>query len=81
MGLNLKEEKRGAPEDGHLDPIGAVMVVGAGIAGLAAAALQAAWLIATLDPDDPRNCLQRFRANSVTGWIIFAGLVADGLLS
>jgi 4-hydroxybenzoate polyprenyltransferase len=62
----------------------ALTLAGAGIlafAGLAAAALQAAWLIATLDPDDPRNCLQRFRANSVTGWIIFAGLVADGLLS
>jgi heterodisulfide reductase subunit A len=37
MGLNLKEEKRGAPEDGHLDPIGAVMVVGAGIAGMQSA--------------------------------------------
>jgi len=35
MGLNLKEEKRGAPEDGHL--IGAVMVVGAGIAGMQSA--------------------------------------------
>jgi heterodisulfide reductase subunit A-like polyferredoxin len=37
MGLILKEEKRGAPEDGHSDPIGAVMVVGAGIAGMQSA--------------------------------------------
>ena len=37
MGLNLKEEKRGAPEDGNSDPIGAVMVVGAGIAGMQSA--------------------------------------------
>jgi 4-hydroxybenzoate polyprenyltransferase len=61
----------------------AFALAGAGIlafGGLAAAALHAASLIATLDPDDPRNCLQRFRGNSVTGWIIFAGLLADGLL-
>ena len=37
-------------------------------------------LIATLDPDDPENCLKRFRANSTTGWIVFAGLVADAVL-
>jgi 4-hydroxybenzoate polyprenyltransferase len=49
-------------------------------AGLAAAALHAVWLIKTLDPDDPQNCLQRFRANSITGWIIFAGIAADGFL-
>ena len=46
-------------------------------AALGAALLHAAWLIATLDPDDPQNCLSRFRANTVTGWIIFAGLLAD----
>ena len=49
-------------------------------AALGAALLHAMWLIVTLDPDDPQNCLQRFRANSVTGWIIFAGLIADALL-
>ena len=46
-------------------------------AGLGAGLLHAIWLIVTLDPDDPQNCLKRFRANSTTGWIIFAGLVAD----
>jgi hypothetical protein len=34
----------------------------------------------TLDPDDPRTCLVRFRANSTTGWIIFVGLIADAAL-
>ena len=33
-------------------------------AGLGAALLHAIWLIVTLDPDDPENCLKRFRANS-----------------
>jgi 4-hydroxybenzoate polyprenyltransferase len=49
-------------------------------AALGAALLHAVWMIVTLDPDDPRNCLQRFRANTVTGWIVFAGLVTDALL-
>jgi 4-hydroxybenzoate polyprenyltransferase len=47
---------------------------------LAAGMLHVAWLIMTLDPDDPKNCLARFRANSTTGWIIFAGLIADALV-
>ena len=61
----------------------AFAVAGAGtlaFAALGAALLHAIWMIVTLDPDDPANCLQRFRANSLTGWIIFAGLIADGLL-
>ncbi len=49
-------------------------------AALGAGLLHAAYLIATLDPDDPANCLKRFRANSTTGWIVFAGLVADAAL-
>jgi 4-hydroxybenzoate polyprenyltransferase len=48
--------------------------------GLGAAMLHAIWLIASLRPDDPKNCLSRFRANSTTGWIIFAGLLADAVL-
>jgi 4-hydroxybenzoate polyprenyltransferase len=48
-------------------------------AALGFALLHATWMIATLDPDDPQNCLRRFRANTVTGWILFAGLLADGL--
>ena len=34
---------------------------------------------ATLKPGDPQNCLRRFRANSTTGWIVFAGLLVDAL--
>jgi 4-hydroxybenzoate polyprenyltransferase len=49
-------------------------------AGLGAGLLHVAYLVATLDPDSPENCLGRFRANSTTGWIIFAGLVADAVL-
>jgi 4-hydroxybenzoate polyprenyltransferase len=58
----------------------AFVLAGAGLfafAGLGAGLLHAAWLIATLDPRDPGNCLARFRANSTTGWIIFAGLLSD----
>ncbi len=49
-------------------------------AGLGAGLLHAVWLIVTLDPEDPRNCLARFRANSTTGWIVFAGLLLDAAL-
>jgi len=49
-------------------------------AALGAALLHAAWMIVTLEPGDPQNCLERFRGNTVTGWIIFAGLLADGFL-
>jgi 4-hydroxybenzoate polyprenyltransferase len=48
--------------------------------GLGAAMLHAIWLIVSLRSDDPKNCLSRFRANSTTGWIIFAGLLADAVL-
>ena len=48
-------------------------------AGLGAGLLHVVWLIVTLEPDDPQNCLARFRGNSTTGWIIFAGLVLDAL--
>ena len=50
-------------------------------AGLAAAAVHLGWQIAHLDIDDPDQCLKLFRANRDTGWIFFAGLVADTLVS
>ncbi len=50
-------------------------------AGLGAGLLHAIWLIVTLEPDDPQNCLARFRANSTTGWIVFAGLLLDAALA
>jgi 4-hydroxybenzoate polyprenyltransferase len=47
---------------------------------LAAGALHLAWQVRIIDPDDPDNCLMLFRANRDYGAIVFAGLLADGLL-
>lgn len=49
-------------------------------AGLGGALIHSLFLIVTLDPGDTENCLKRFRANSTTGWIVFAGLVVDALI-
>lgn len=46
---------------------------------LAAAAAHLAWQVAGLDPDDPADCLARFRANRHVGLIVFAGIVAGRL--
>ena len=62
---------------------GAFAAAGVGIAaflGLAAGALHLAWQVATLRADDPDNCLKLFRSNRDYGWIVFAGLLADGLI-
>lgn len=57
---------------------GAHLIVGVALAGVAA---QMAWQVATLDVDDPNNCLVRFRSNCLVGWIFFAALVADAALA
>ena len=44
---------------------------------LAVAAAHFAWQVATLDTEDARNCLERFRSNQQVGWVLFLGLVAD----
>jgi 4-hydroxybenzoate polyprenyltransferase len=49
-------------------------------AGLGAGLLHAMSLVVTLDPGNTGNCLARFRANSTTGWIVFAGLLLDAVL-
>ncbi len=49
-------------------------------AGLALAAVHLGWQITRLDIDDEGQCLMLFRANKDTGWIFFAGLVADCLV-
>ena len=36
-----------------------------------------AWQVATLDMGDAVNCLVRFKANRLVGWLLFAGLIAD----
>jgi 4-hydroxybenzoate polyprenyltransferase len=55
-------------------------LVGAGIwffAGLLAAAAHLAWQVATLDVDDPANCIERFRSNHGFGAIVFVAIVLD----
>ena len=44
-------------------------------------ALHAGWQVLTLDIDDARNCLVRFRANRDFGLIIFAGALAASLMN
>lgn len=43
--------------------------------------LQMSWQVATLDINDPANCLRRFRSNRDVGIAVFLGIVADMLLS
>jgi 4-hydroxybenzoate polyprenyltransferase len=45
--------------------------------GLGIGAAQLAWQIVTLDPDQPGNCLKRFRSNRDFGAIIFLAAIAD----
>jgi 4-hydroxybenzoate polyprenyltransferase len=46
-------------------------------AGLVGAGLQFAWQAARVDINDPADCLAKFRSNRVTGWLLFAGIVAS----
>jgi hypothetical protein len=39
------------------------------------------WQVATLDIDDPDNCLQRFRSNRDFGLIVFAAIVLGLVLA
>ncbi|MEM7225218.1 MAG: 4-hydroxybenzoate octaprenyltransferase [Pseudomonadota bacterium] len=64
--------------------LAALLFLAAGLAagqgwlyGLAMAAVAGhfAWQIATLDMNDPANCLKRFQANRYVGWLLLAGLV------
>ncbi len=48
--------------------------------GLAAATAQLAWQVATLDADDPDNCLRRFKSNRIMGLLLLAGIVAAGAI-
>ena len=42
---------------------------------LSAAGVHFAWQAATLDIDDPDNCLMRFKSNRDTGLMIFLGII------
>jgi 4-hydroxybenzoate polyprenyltransferase len=43
--------------------------------------LQLSWQVVTLDINDPRNCLRRFRSNRDVGIALFLGLATDMALS
>lgn len=56
------------------------LLAGAGFAfliGMAAAALQLAWQVATLDINDAENCLTRFRSNRDFAAIVLAAILID----
>ncbi len=57
-------------------------IVEAGVwfyAGMAIASAHLIWQVATLDIDDPQNCLDRFRSNHVFGAIVFLALAVDAI--
>ncbi len=49
-------------------------------AGLAVAALHLVWQVWTLDINDPKNCLRRFKSNRDFGLILLAGIIAAQVL-
>ena len=58
----------------------AVNYAGGGVvaaAGLLIAAVHMGWQVLTLNVESPENCLERFRANRTTGWIIFIALLME----
>ena len=58
----------------------AVNYAGGGVvaaAGLVLAAVHMGWQVLTLNVESPENCLERFRANRTTGWIIFIALLME----
>jgi 4-hydroxybenzoate polyprenyltransferase len=51
------------------------------LVGMAAAAAQLAWQVATLNIADPDNCLRRFRSNRDFGAIVFGAILIDMALT
>jgi 4-hydroxybenzoate polyprenyltransferase len=49
--------------------------------GMGAAGAHLFWQVATLDIDDPENCLARFRSNRDFGAIVFAAILLDMFLA
>ncbi len=47
--------------------------------GLLAAAVHLVWQVATLNVENPQNCLERFRSNTGFGWILFMAITADAI--
>ncbi len=61
---------------GILAEAGTVFLLGMLLAGA-----HLVWQVATLDIDDPENCLKRFRANRDFGLIVFAAILLDMALA
>lgn len=60
------------------------LLAGAGIVfllGMGAAGAHLLWQVATLDIDNPDNCLRRFRSNRDFGLIVLAAIVLDLVLA
>jgi 4-hydroxybenzoate polyprenyltransferase len=55
---------------------GGGIFLGVGMIGFA---LHLAWQVRTIDIGKPEDCLRLFRSNREAGWILFAGIVIDGL--
>jgi 4-hydroxybenzoate polyprenyltransferase len=49
--------------------------------GMLVAGAHLFWQVATLDIDDPENCLKRFRSNRDFGFIVLAAIVLDMILA
>jgi 4-hydroxybenzoate polyprenyltransferase len=49
--------------------------------GLALAACHLAWQVVALDPENPQDCLTKFRANRDTGLIVFAAFLLAKLIA
>lgn len=49
--------------------------------GVALGTAHLAWQIATVDLDDPRDCMAKFASNRDYGAIVFAGALGDRLVA
>ncbi len=52
-----------------------------GVFAVLVAGAQMAWQVLALRENDPASCLRAFKSNQWIGWLVFAGLALDGLLS
>jgi 4-hydroxybenzoate polyprenyltransferase len=49
--------------------------------GMVAAGAHLAWQVATLNIDDPENCLERFRSNRDFGALVLGAILVDAALA
>ena len=39
------------------------------------------WQIKTVDLDNPKDCMKKFKSNTVLGWIVFLGIIFENMLT